>query len=209
MLKQCSKCKLLLAFECFAKSPRHSYGLYPSCKQCQRKVTVAWISRQIVCSRCKKNPPRASQSWCDACRRVGEVMPEVPKFRKTKNPDRNYCVMCQERSPTDYGAYCRPCASLYLRNWNKSKAGIESRTRPEKKRKSTARAYINGLFRRGKIKRKPCEHCGAPSVHFHHLDYKDRTTNIEHLCHRCHVIAERQKRLLTNPLLKEYWLRSY
>jgi hypothetical protein len=65
---------------------------------------------------------------------------------------------------------------------------------PEKRRKASARHYVNTLYKRGKVRRQPCQFCGGPSVHFHHLDYKDRTLNVQHVCLPCHVRLEREKR---------------
>jgi hypothetical protein len=64
----------------------------------------------------------------------------------------------------------------------------------QSRRKANARAYATGLLAHGKIKRGPCLRCGIQSETFHHLDYEDRTTNFQHLCWPCHLIAERKIR---------------
>lgn len=58
-----------------------------------------------------------------------------------------------------------------------------------------ARSYLNVYVRRGKIKRGPCEVCGAEKAHAHHDDY-GKPLAVRWLCpfhHRQHH-AEETKR---------------
>lgn len=129
------------------------------------------------------------------CHRAKKGRPVVP-LRVYDPNNKEWCSKCRQMPRLPYHNYCHFCKKESTERWA---AAQKPKIKPtEKQRKTTARRYINGLFKRGKIKRKPCELCGRPSQHFHHLDYNDRTTNVQHLCFGCHVQAERVKRNLTN-----------
>lgn len=192
-MKTCSKCRRVLELVCFVKSPRYSDGLYPSCKECRKKVFLNLVAKNIVCCRCRKRPHQPNHVHCYECQRELKGESKVPRYRRDSS-NKLYCCKCKQLPRTAYGGYCLGCALKANEAWRKKQR--PSQTRPEKKRKASARHYVNQLFKRGKLRRHPCEHCGAPSVHFHHLDYKDRTTNIQHVCLACHVRLEREKRKL-------------
>ena len=196
-MKVCSKCKRQLPEVCFVNSPRHSGGLYPSCNTCRNEVRKRWVEKQEVCTRCKSAPRMKSFPWCQACRRAYQGKPPTPKFKRRPNTsDPNFCSRCGIRPPRDYNAWCQPCSTEHNRQWRRSKAAAVMEARPERKRKKTARHYINTLFKRGKFSRGPCYLCGEPSLHFHHLSYEDRSRNVIDLCHSCHVLVHRALRKL-------------
>lgn len=192
-MKTCSKCKRDLPLEAFSKSPRYRSGRYPSCKKCQQASRKDWLLRQTLCSKCGQHPRLKSGPWCDACRRQSEGRSRVAWVQK-RAVDPNFCPKCQLRPRLEYHGYCQICARDAHKKWRASKRGTK-KTPPELRKKS-ARHYVNTLYRRGKIKRQPCELCGNSLSVFHHLDYTDRTTNIMHLCFECHVAVERAKRKL-------------
>lgn len=194
-MKTCSKCQRQLDESNFVKSPRYLDGRYPSCKECKKKAKIKTLLDHPTCSRCKKNPHLRYTNYCLRCWREIRQRPVVP-LRSYDPKNKEWCCKCKQRPRQEYHNYCRLCQNESQRKWQQAQ---KLKNIPdEKRRKKTARHYVNTLFKRGKIKRQPCERCGAQSQHFHHLDYKDRTTNIQHLCLPCHVEAEREKRNLTN-----------
>lgn len=190
-LKTCSKCKRELLLERFVKSDRYSDGLYPLCKDCRKAIRLAGLKKYPMCSKCGKYPHTSNHRHCFACQREGRWQRPLVKFRRD-HFNKTLCSDCKSAPRLEYHNYCSGCMNKAVRAWRKR----QNPPRPfsEERRKASARHYINTLFKRGKIKRKPCEVCGKPSDHFHHLDYKDRTTNVQHLCHQHHVEAERAKR---------------
>ena len=182
----------------FVKSERYSDGLYPSCKSCRRSARITTLSQHPLCYRCGIVPHQASNGYCYECDRLMKGREKPAKYRRDSK-NKTMCCRCKVNPRQEYHGYCRPCANISVRISLARRRHI--RPPDEHRRKASARHYINTLLRRGKIKRKPCKYCGAPSKHFHHLDYNDRTTNIEHVCHKCHVSLERDKRkaLTLNP----------
>lgn len=57
---------------------------------------------------------------------------------------------------------------------------------PEKNR---ARAKVAGALRAGRLKKLPCEVCGALKVEAHHADYA-KPLEVQWLCHQHHRQAE-------------------
>jgi hypothetical protein len=200
-MKVCSKCKRDLPLEAFSRSPRYICGRYSSCKECQKAVTNRCLEKNRTCTKCNQRPHESGNPWCYQCRRISEGKSPEPKWRQKKAIDRNFCPVCQIRPPLDYHRYCQICKNAATRKCAAKKRGV--RFRGESLRKKSARHYINTLFKRGKIRRQPCEFCGEPSQHFHHLSYEDRSTNIQHVCFRCHVLLEREKR---NRLTEQWWV---
>lgn len=194
-MKECSKCKCQLDESRFVKSPRYLDGLYPSCKSCRKIARDKTLADHPMCARCKVVPHLGYIPYCVECFRISKGRPVVPlRIRDANNKE--WCSRCRQMPRLEYHNYCYFCKNTAHAKWE---AAHNKKPKPtEKHRKYIARRYINGLFRRGKIKRKPCELCGRPSQHFHHLDYEDRTVNVQHLCFSCHVQAERTKRNLTN-----------
>ena len=74
-------------------------------------------------------------------------------------------------------AECRDCNSTRARQWRSTVKGQE-RSRFLKKRtvqrepaNSKARRLVRDAIKNGKLKRLPCETCGAINTHAHHSDY--------------------------------------
>jgi len=198
-MKICTKCHRELSESCFVKSPRYLDGLYPSCKECRKKVMVRYLAEHPLCSKCNLRPHQKGTGWCYECEAEKTYAIRPKKFNRkpnTKNP--NYCSMCGIRPPRDYSCWCQPCFNAYQRKRNARLRGNPRKFRSEQKRKQTARKFINTLVRRNKIKYGPCYLCGEQSVNKHHLNYKDRTRDVIDFCHRCHVLVHRAlKYLLT------------
>lgn len=190
-MKVCSKCQRQLPETQFVKSGRYLDGLYPSCKECRKKVWQRLIDSTPLCCRCKVRPHCKTHQYCYECQREVRGDPPIPRFRRDVT-NKTMCSKCKKLPRLPYSNYCRECLNISVRAFRKRHSNRPLPT--DKRRKATARHYINGLLKHKKIKRKPCEVCGKPSQHFHHLDYHDRTTNVMHVCHPCHVQLEREKR---------------
>lgn len=194
-MKECSKCKRQLDKSRFSKSDRYLDGLVSSCKDCHRATRMKTLSDHPLCFRCKEVPHLATTAYCLVCSRLMKGRTAVPK--QPHDPaNTDLCCMCKVQYRRPYHNYCYECGRIKAKQYRDSKKGQP--VPDERRRKKSARHYINTLFKRGKIKRRPCEVCGEPSQHFHHLDYNDRTTNVQHLCFTCHVQAERLKRKVDN-----------
>lgn len=194
-MKCCSKCQVEQPESSFVKSPRYLDGLYPLCKTCRKEILMKALENNPLCRLCGIKPHVSYAAYCVECNRAKKGRPVVPT-RIVDRTNKEWCSRCRQMPRLPYHNYCHFCKKESTERWT---AAQKPKIKPtEKHRKYIARRYINGLFRRGKIKRNPCEMCGRPSQHFHHLDYNDRTTNVQHLCFGCHVQAERIKRNLTN-----------
>jgi hypothetical protein len=195
-VKRCSKCERELGEDQFVKSPRYLDGLYPSCKECRKDALTKTLEQNPLCSKCGVRPHRKGCAWCSVCRHQDQFKDRRPKFRPTPKRDSYICPKCDLRPKLENHGYCRECKNDSTAAWEaKRRGGLPE---PFILSKKTTRHYVNTLFQRGKIKRKPCEFCGAPSVNFHHLDYYAKTTNIQHVCHNCHVLIHSvQRKMLT------------
>lgn len=83
---------------------------------------------------------------------------------------------------------CRPCYAAYFRRWTKTGAGkrhvqniaAQRKADPEKRAKHIIRCAVGAAVRHGKLRRLPCEVCGA-QAHAHHDDYS-RPLDVRWLC---------------------------
>jgi hypothetical protein len=64
---------------------------------------------------------------------------------------------------------------------------------PEQKAKAIARGKLNLAVHHGRVKRQPCEVCGAPKAEAHHEDYS-KPLDVEWLCPTHHRERERAKK---------------
>jgi hypothetical protein len=62
--------------------------------------------------------------------------------------------------------------------------------RGEARRRANARRYANVYLKRGKLKQKPCEMCGA-KAQMHHDDY-DQPLLVRWLCRKHHLEHHRK-----------------
>lgn len=193
-VKQCSKCKRELEETNFVKSARYLDGLYPSCKECRKKVLMDCLAKDPMCAKCKTKPHQPKHRYCYDCQRDAKGYTKPARWRRDSTND-YWCCRCKDAPRAPYHRYCYRCKNASTREWSARKRA--KTLKPAITRKERVRRYIYTLYQAGKISREPCYLCGEPSVHFHHLDYEERTTNIIHLCRPCHVIVERNKRHLT------------
>lgn len=186
-MKCCSKCKLDLEEEMFVKSPRHSDGLYPSCKKCCKKIRLDWLERNPLCSRCKQRPHRKGCGWCEECRHQQQG---CKTYRRPKG-NGVLCSSCGLRARLQYHRYCNECKIAAHKKWRRGKGRNRS---PIARTKKTARHYINTRIKRGKMKRLPCLICGSTPTEFHHLSYHARSTTGQFLCKLHHWMAHHFER---------------
>src|ERR1700691_863231 len=90
------------------------------------------------------------------------------------------CPQCLGFQPRRQGLWCNPC-----------KAALMRRTRPKyrelsagERKRNIARSYANVYQRRGKLKPKPCEFCGARKAQKYHDDYT-KPLAVTWICKRC------------------------
>lgn len=92
------------------------------------------------------------------------------------------CSRCHVEPRLVYShSWCRGCRNEHQR---------ENRTPhrllpPVQRKRANARAIANVYQRRGKLKRKPCENCGAKRTEKHHDDYS-KPLQVRWLCKGCH-----------------------
>jgi len=154
------------------------------CPRCEQELDV--------CNFTKSSHTKSGLScYCKKCDRDRKNLP--PRKWISRRDGLEWCKICEKNPRLPYHQYCHDCKMEYQRQTRATK-WRERHPDWKARRKSNARAYATGLLQRGKIKRGPCEVCGKPSEHFHHLDYEDRTMNFQHLCRACHNEKEKEKR---------------
>jgi ribosomal protein S27AE len=80
----------------------------------------------------------------------------------------------------------------YKRPDRRSKAlEYQTRSRKSHPKKARARRLVNNRLRYGKLKREPCQRCGAEKSQAHHTDYRF-PMKITWLCFKCHRTAHGQ-----------------
>lgn len=91
------------------------------------------------------------------------------------------CSKCGQRPPRPKQRYCKPCHASWMREKRP-----KHRDLPEEARKrANARAYAHVYLKRGIIRRRPCERCGAQPAQMHHDDYS-KPTAVRWLCPQHH-----------------------
>lgn len=117
---------------------------------------------------------KKSDYICKPCRRIKErIRISTDVNFKNKRRFYNATPIVKERS------------KLYWRKYNSI---------PENKIKQKARRLIAYALEVGKIKRHPCQQCGALKTDAHHEDYS-KPLEVIWLCRRCHCLWERSAML--------------
>ena len=91
------------------------------------------------------------------------------------------CTKCRKLKRRPGQPWCLRCHREYMKKWRK--------THPltlEQKKRSNARSYLKVYLKRGKVKKKPCEICGALDVQAHHRDYS-KPLDVRWLCKKHHL----------------------
>jgi len=203
-MKTCSKCKKDLPRERFVKSPRYLDGLYPICKDCRKATRLRSLADNPLCRKCKKAPHVYKQAYCEACERKARGRTPIPKYRRKKKAD-GLCSKCNLRPKLKYHHWCNECKLEATRKWLSTGVMLWKNMTDEQKKKAIARGMVNRDIARGKLKKKPCEVCGALNVEaHHHKGYEiENALDIQWLCPPHHDEAERvlKSKLTEQPLL--------
>jgi hypothetical protein len=98
------------------------------------------------------------------------------------------CSRCDKPKERISGSRCRACNAIYARQWRKRHPYS-----PEQRKRRNARAYARTYWLRGKLRQKPCRHCGESRSERHHPDYA-RPLFVIWLCRPCHLKLHANKR---------------
>jgi hypothetical protein len=98
------------------------------------------------------------------------------------------CSRCGELKECIGRPYCRACFSIYQKQWRKRHPLTD-----EQRRKNNVRATARFYWLRGKLRQKPCRHCGESRTERHHPDYA-RLLYVIWLCRPCHLKLHANKR---------------
>lgn len=128
------------------------------------------------------------------CRKCTEAKPvesfyEHPKMRDGRL---NVCMECVRQRVSAHYQETRSERAAYERKRQqnperRAKNRIYAKNRrAQHPEKHQARTAVNNAIRDGKIKRLPCQRCGATQrVQAHHHDYS-KPLDVEWLCFKCH-----------------------
>jgi hypothetical protein len=98
------------------------------------------------------------------------------------------CSRCDKPKERIDRAHCRACHATRMRQWRKRHPLTE-----EQRRRKNARTYAFSYWKRGKLRQKPCRHCGESKTERHHPDYA-RPLYVIWLCRPCHLTLHANKR---------------
>ena len=98
------------------------------------------------------------------------------------------CCRCGKLKEWISLPYCRACEGLYRRQWRKVHPLTE-----EQRWKHNVRAIARSRWARGRLRQKPCRHCGEPRTERHH-PYYTRPLHVIWLCRPCHLKLHANKR---------------
>jgi hypothetical protein len=98
------------------------------------------------------------------------------------------CSRCDNPKERIDRSYCRACDALYRRQWVKRHPLTE-----EQRRRQYVRQIARRYWLRGKLRQKPCRHCGESKSERHHPDYA-RPLYVIWLCRPCHLKLHANKR---------------
>lgn len=103
------------------------------------------------------------------------------------------CSKCGKPTENANNAYCRKCKNEYARSHRTKHSDLND----EQRKKANARSYLNVYIRRGKIKKKPCEHegCGKTEVIAFHTDY-NKPLEVTWYCKQHHEEERKRRQLL-------------
>jgi len=98
------------------------------------------------------------------------------------------CSRCDKPKERITGSYCRACHAMRTRQWRKGHPLTE-----EQRKRKNARNFARIYWLRGKLRQKPCRHCGESRTERHHPDYA-RPLYVIWLCRPCHLKLHANKR---------------
>ncbi len=103
------------------------------------------------------------------------------------------CSKCKsplEETRVGKQSYCKKCHAAYARATRPKYSLLTEEEKKKVNARGTAKVYQD----RGKIIKKPCEHCGSDNSERHHEDY-DKPLEISWLCRPCHLALHKRKKL--------------
>lgn len=80
------------------------------------------------------------------------------------------------------------------RAWRQASGNPVAETDDERRRRDRARHLVTRAIKTGRLKRGPCEVCGALDVHAHHDDY-DKPLQVRWLCQQHHQAHHNNRRV--------------
>jgi hypothetical protein len=98
------------------------------------------------------------------------------------------CCHCGKLKECLQTSYCRACGATKFRQWRKAHP-----LTAEQRRKHNVRMLSHKYWLRGKLRQKPCRHCGDANSERHHPDYS-RPLFVIWLCRPCHLKLHAAKR---------------
>ena len=98
------------------------------------------------------------------------------------------CCRCGKLKERIGRSLCRACSNLYLRQWRKRHPMTD-----EQRWKHNVRGIARSYWLHGKLRQKPCRHCGESRTERHHPDYT-RPLYVIWLCRPCHLKLHANKR---------------
>jgi hypothetical protein len=98
------------------------------------------------------------------------------------------CCRCGKLKERIDRSYCRACDGIYFRQWRAAHL-----LTPEQRKKRNARSFARVYRKRGRLRQKPCRHCGDAKSERHHPDYA-RPLFVIWLCRPCHLRLHAAKR---------------
>lgn len=169
----CKTCNTHKPSNQFGHEPRNRNGLKAICDSCNAIRTREWVA---------KNPEKRKQVANASAKKAYQKNPE--KFLKRSRERRSdESVRAADRAVWAKAHKRRMQDPLYRENVKaKDRA---ARAEPEEAKKEAARDKLKYAIRSGKLKRLPCEKCGATPTHGHHHDY-DKPLEVVWLCAPCH-----------------------
>ena len=161
---------------CYAKAKTIAVGgdTEANCQTCfAQREKAPGPNQMLVCSRCKEkkpgdafyeNPSKANgrHSYCIPCSSIVQSTGRKASRSKVRAREKRYIEKNPELRRT-----------VAIRN--------ARRNREEKPKAAYARDVVRNEVRRGRLKRMPCEVCGAAYVQGHHDDY-NRPRVVRWLC---------------------------
>jgi hypothetical protein len=98
------------------------------------------------------------------------------------------CCRCGKLKERISRAYCRVCTRQYEKQWRKRHPLTD-----EQRWKNNVRSLARSYWVRGKLRQKPCRHCGESRTERHHPDYT-RPLYVFWLCRPCHLKLHANRR---------------
>lgn len=142
-------------------------------------IDISYVSRLVKLAMKVEAPRRRKVMDMEFVKRETIRPPNTDECLSMKQ-ECSWCGKPNDRLPQ---RYCRQCHNAHQRVWRPSHRFLSD----EQRAKANARSMANVYQRRGLLKLKPCEECGATDgVQKHHDDYT-KPLEVRFLCKSCHL----------------------